>query len=337
MYGQIKLSLEENRLYSIDDILQVLSEEQIISHYLGINDVSRGSCYSPFREERRPSCTIRYVGGRIKFHDFFDDFKGDVFDVLNRLNNQSLVETLQMIARDMISSKQGGMPKRTPRQPHTVKNHSPAEFKPEIRTYTIQDMNYWLSYKIESKTLDKFNVYPVKRLYYRRGGETGSFSRLYYDKVSDPCYVYVMHENGKEKYKFYFPFRRDGRTRFLSNTSTSIIQGMEQLPGEGDELVITKSMKDIMAYDTFEVPAIAPNAESIHLTPDIIDALKRRFLNVLSNYDYDKAGKIGAMKLRRDYKIRPVMFGDDYPEKDFADFTRNHTVDEIRNLIENVR
>ena len=329
MYGQIQLSLDEAPRLSIRDVLSYVSEENIISHYLGISKIQSGNYHSPFRDERRPSFTLRYDHGKIKFHDHGDGFDGDIFDVLQKLYNKSLPDTIFMIYQEMIKGKSLGRRQVEPRVMKTTKS----VFKPLIRTYNDDDLAYWKDHKISKNTLEKYQVYPLKSLYLSKDEQR--FERIYHDRSKDPCYCYVYKdEKGKEAYKFYWPKR--GSHKFLSNTPKSIIQGEAQLERPGDDLVITKSLKDVMALSEFGIQSIAPNAESVHISPDKIEQYKQEFKRIISLYDYDRAGMHGAWLLRKDYGIPAFMFGPSFAEKDFAEFCKNHTEREIENLILNI-
>lgn len=42
-----------------------------------------------------------------------------------------------------------------------------------------------------------------------------------------------------------------------------MIQGSKMLPKSGEFVVVTKSLKDVMALYEFGIPAIAPNSENL--------------------------------------------------------------------------
>ncbi len=326
MYGQINLSLDDTPRLTTREILTYVSEESIVSHYLGISKIQSGNYHSPFRDERKPSFTIRHDRGKLKFHDHQNGFEGDIFDVLQKMYNMSLVEVIAMVYNNMIKGKVTAPRLVAPRSMRT----SSSVFKPEIRTYSPDDLQYWKAHKISKETLEKYQVYPLKSLYLSK--DESRFQRIYHHKSKDPCYCYVFKDaNGKEKYKFYWPLR--GSHKFLSNTPKTIIQGEAQLNKPGKDLVITKSLKDVMALSEFGIQSIAPNAESVHLSPEVIEQYKQEFKRIVSLYDYDRAGMHGAWLLRNDYNIPAYMFGPEFIEKDFAEFCKSHTVREIENLI----
>ena len=60
--------------------------------------------------------------------------------------------------------------------------------------------------------------------------------------------------------KIYQPY---SNFKWLSNTSASDLQGLSQLPDRGDTLVITKSLKDVMCLDIWDIPAIAPSVRKL--------------------------------------------------------------------------
>jgi hypothetical protein len=87
-------------------------------------------------------------------------------------------------------------------------------------------------------------------------------------------------------------------------------------------------MKDVMVLDLFGVPAISMQSESTTPYPEIIDELRSRFDRIISLYDFDYAGVVNALKLKRLYGISPCFltngrFGTrDYGAKDISDYIR---------------
>ena len=52
-----------------------------------------------------------------------------------------------------------------------------------------------------------------------------------------------------------------------------MLQGAHQLPAEGELLVVTKSMKDVMCLYSLGITAIAPNSENLFLTESQFEKL----------------------------------------------------------------
>ena len=49
----------------------------------------------------------------------------------------------------------------------------------------------------------------------------------------------------------------------------------------GDYVVITKSLKDVMLLYEFNIPAIAPNSETLFISDKQLEKLKSKFKNII--------------------------------------------------------
>ena len=116
-------------------------------------------------------------------------------------------------------------------------------------------------------------------------------------------------------------------------------QGYQQLTGEPDTLIITKSMKDLMVFWKFynkvlgiPVDVIAPHAESINLSPTFVGKVKKLYKRIICVSDFDLAGVKFARQCRDhgfEYKFVSTSRGwveDQYKviDKDLSDFLTNH-------------
>ena len=113
--------------------------------------------------------------------------------------------------------------------------------------------------------------------------------------------------------------------RFLSNTGKNFIQGSKQLPDTGDLLVITKSMKDVMALYEFGIPAIAPCSEVLFISKQQLKKLKERFKHIIVMYDNDLPGISNMVKFKKQnpeaiYHWIPRA----YKAKDITDFYKKY-------------
>ena len=78
--------------------------------------------------------------------------------------------------------------------------------------------------------------------------------------------------------------------------SCNILQGIHQLKGRQDEpLIIIKSYKDVMAFDIFNIAAVAPMSESILISDEVFKDLYNRFSDIHVVFDNDEAGKACAI------------------------------------------
>lgn len=300
-------------------ILDRLSQEEILERYLGIEVTFTDKVCSPFREDLHPTCTFRRArSGAIMFKDWSGAFYGDCFEVVKLQHNCSYWDACKIIARDfnLVEGIQVGT--NFNRKPKTYEHKE----KDEVTTIQVKwkdfsdyDRSYWRDHGITPETLYLFRVAPI-----RYAWVNGIVCYSY--RPTDPAYAYKFGE----KYKLYFPSRKDWR--FLGNYKN--LQGYDQLPEEGEVLVVTKSLKDVMFLYELGIPAVAPPSESSILTPEQYGELSERFTYIVCLYDFDLTGLRSANRMRREYGIPRVFltngrFGTkDYGGKDATDVAKRY-------------
>jgi hypothetical protein len=181
------------------------------------------------------------------------------------------------------------------------------------RPFSKKDAVYWSHFGISSNTLKYFNVYAAQYIWID-GKLNYSYSQ------NDSAYAYYFGEND---YKIYFPNRKD--FRFISNTQS--IQGYKQLK-DSNLLIITKSLKDVMALYEFNISAIALQNEIVLPKQELIDELKSRFNHIYLFYDFDLTGIRTSNKIRKMHGIPQIFLTNgrfnsmDFKAKDFSDYVK---------------
>ena len=161
---------------------------------------------------------------------------------------------------------------------------------------------------------------------------------MYTYSNTNPCIGYYFPV--QKKWKLYFYLNKN--FRFLSTTTSDIIQGWEMLAEKGENLIITKSFKDIGTLFEQNISAIAPQAESILIPENIISELKQRFNNIYSLMDYDNTGIHLAWTMRKLYGIKSYFFTDKIWNrkgkylncKDISDFRKEFGYIETKKVID---
>ncbi len=312
-------------------LYQRLSEEDIFHRYLGIYPKLKIDYKNPLRKDDFDTCQFyKDNRGILKFKDFSKGWNWDCINVVQYIYNVKYQEALKIIAKDFNLITYGTAPTPVTRiytenAPEFIEKKV---FKIRTQSWTSTDIKYWKSWGINSDILKKYQVYSVLAFW------VDDILKGKYQH-GDPIYAYYF-DNGD--YKLYFPFRnkRVIGGRFRSNNN-DVLQGSKQLPKTGENLIVTKAYKDVMCLDLFDIPAVAPSSESIILTQVQYDGLSKRFNNIYSLMDNDKAGRTMAVKLRMAYKIKPLMFSrEDYNEgiKDFSDHIKIRGIQETIDLVE---
>ena len=111
-----------------------------------------------------------------------------------------------------------------------------------------------------------------------------------------------------------------------------MIQGAKQLPNDGDFIVVTKSLKDVMSLYEFGISAIAPNSENLFLTEAQYLKLQAKFKDIYLLYDRDLPGVRAANKFRKQFPDLQILL---MPKvKDFTDYVKKYGTLKTLNLID---
>ncbi len=320
-------------------ILDRVSQEQLMERYLKIKvcdkTLEANSCLSPFRVDNKPTCNYYYtidVTGyaKLRFKDWGHGFQGDAFDAASEMlrikttTPQGMALLLNKIASDfkIHKYKDGEEVEKLEVFYKSYRTQTTLKiFKIEPRAMNSYDIKFWTDmYGIGKDSLRVGNVYMVKKLYIQN--ENQDLYELYRYRSSDPAYAYYGGKlNGVGLWKIYYPYRKTNR--FTSNYA--FIYG-EQFFKPAQYGLITKSYKDVICYDTYDISSIAVPSETYVMKPNEIFKLKNKVDILLTNFDYDKAGIILAQKYKKLYGIQPLMLTKGrfqqphYGAKDFTDF-----------------
>lgn len=316
-------------------LLEKNSQECYFEHYLGIH-VKKGlfCCPPVIRNDRTPTCAFyKNVKGTL----MFKDFAGESFDFIGcvmYLFQCSYYIALKIIANDFNIIEYKGREINKPKieySDNVLKETTQANIQVEIQEFTKKELMWWESFAISKKTLEKFKVFSIKHIF---------LNGNYHSSSSDtsPIYGYYGGKNsdGVELWRLYMPNKI--KYRFLSNWKATKIQGVNRLPKESDHLVITKSMKDVMALYECGITAIAPNSENLFLTEKQYSKVKSRYKNIFLLYDLDLPGVRAANKIRKDFPdIKVLLLPRKSRCKDFSDFVKKRGLTRTFDLISKAR
>lgn len=357
-----------------DFILSKVSQVSIFSAYTGIDVDAIEHCIttgefisSPFREDEHPSFGFKYDNrGKLKAKDFAGYFHGDCFDtaalVISEIIHKNVdisnkgwfIFVLKHIAytfRHIVYGKDKDYTIESSINEGLIaaRNRKPIiEFVP--RQWNNYDKNYWGKFHIPISYLNTNFVYPVDVYYINR--KVNPEPKYYYDNDrKDVCYAYMLGQDKKGIYniKLYFPNRKHGTVRFITNSNC--LEGLLNLElTEYDAIIITKSTKDrisLQAYmDSIDVSILyggTPHKtvglvniphESYRLKQNEYDWLRTRCPNghIISLMDNDTAGYREAIWLKNNYAIIPFCIPRDYEVKDFAELRSKYSVEAIKEL-----
>lgn len=326
-------------------ILSRITEEDIFYKYLGIQPNMTDFFTSPFRIDNFPDCKFyRDSRGVLKFNDFAYKINLDCFNVVERLYKLNYGQALHKIANDfdIYNKKVNLSPLRIFERTINKEDFINREIKVQRKEFTKWDLEFWESQGWSKEALELFKVASLHRAWFVRDKKN---MQIYEFSKNDPGFVYYfgMSKHLIPLYKLYFPLRK--QYKFLQNANQDTIQGYHQLPESGDNLLITKSYKDVGALWGYNIPSIAPMSETILLNEEQFEELNNRFFNIYTLFDRDRAGMIASQQYRKKYNTIPLLFDTergvlfrkpDEP-KDFTDHYKVYGSNFMLDMVEDIK
>jgi hypothetical protein len=157
-----------------------------------------------------------------------------------------------------------------------------------------------------------FNVYSISGFYHNN----------YYLETPDLAFAYLEYKDNALTYKIYRPHASKA-LKWRNNNPFGVHQGYMQLPSDGDLMIITKSLKDVMSlYEVVGIPAISVQSETCFMKSSVATEYKTRFKKVVSLFDNDFQGREQGDTYKRLYDIDPIFIPKLYNAKDFSDLVK---------------
>ena len=261
--------------FTLDDVLRVASEAQIVSYYLGILKVP---CIinSPLRQDRHPSFGLYSPNGtEINYIDFSTRDSGTIFTLLKNMWNLDYPEVFKRICQDFSKFNSKATVIKSSKCDITSQGSSSnIDMKCKVREWKDYDLEYWASYGITLPWLKYANVYPISHKIIVKDGKEFVFGA---DKYA---YAYVEFKEGKTTLKIYQPFNKRG-FKWANKHDRSVISLWTKVPKTGDKIVVCSSLKDALClWANTSIPAIAIQGEGYGISNTAINELKRRYKNL---------------------------------------------------------
>ena len=233
-------------------------------------------------KERTPSMCIYFDAKKniYRFKDFSTGKGGSAIDLVKELTDLPYHKTCSLVVEkynDYVLHNNGGYNVQEFKQAskYKVSNYS-------FRSWNTSDQYYWTQFNIGSRLLDEYCVRPLE--HYTLAKEIdGEFQEL----TIRGNYLYGYFKKDGTLYKIYQPKTLDKKFIKVSD----YIQGSEQVKNQ-KYLVITSSLKDIMALKSLKIPIdiIAPDSENSIIRKELIQQYIKDYQKVIVLFDYDEAG-----------------------------------------------
>lgn len=313
----------------LKDILKDTTEEEMLSHYLGINEIPC-RISAPYRSDSNPSLCIYNNNGKIRFIDFGTGDKGGIIDLLMKVWNKTFRECVEIISKDIIPHKDITETTLVHQSNHPHHTHTKSDIKVKVRNWKQYDIDFWESYGISLPWLKFGDVYPISRIFYI-SDTTKDFAAEQY------AYAYVERKDGIPTIKIYQP--KSTQMKWISKHDASVWDLWSKIPETGERLIINSSRKDALCvWENTGIPCVSMQGEGYIPKEHVINELKQRFNRVYILYDNDfqadeNHGRKFSMELSKRFGISRLEIPDCYKSKDPSDLCLNYGRDMVRKVI----
>ena len=299
--------------------------EWVFEYYLNLNERLTGqdikilSVFNP--KDKVPSMCVYHSNGSYKFKDFSSSFQGDNLELVRYMFN---LEHRWQAASKITSDYQDYVTNNQRRfEFETVSQDRYKVVDYEIRHWQEHDEKYWTRFHIGSKMLDFYNVMPLS-FYVMEKIQTDGNAKSFKHANG---FIYGYFKNDGTLYKIYKPMDKERKFAKVQN----YIQGSEQLTFDKKYLVITSSLKDLMAFRKLQIKdieVIAPDSENSMLAETTMSKLIRQYKKIFVIFDNDEPGIKAAKRYHSKYDIPYIILP---LEKDIAEAVEKHGIEETRN------
>lgn len=332
MQINLNSSLYQDHLLCTNDILNLISDYQIFKFY--VPDLKVGKALnSPLRKDLVPSFSIFYSDKyqKLLFYDQVTLEKGDCFIFVMKLFNLSYYNALCKVCQDfnleLPYEKVKGLKRITQAIPKNIDYTKTLKISIGIKgiPFTNKDVNWWKSGGVSESSLKRFNVFNCSHIFITYNGNRPWIIPV--DNYSNPSYAYLENKDKKPSYKVYSPFNKEHK--FINAHQHDVWDAWDLLPKNGDNLIITKSRKDVISISEVQnIPSVSLQSETILPKKNVVKELKERFKNIYLLYDndFDKTtnwGRIYGAKLANEFDFKQIEIPSEYKSKDHFELVAN--------------
>lgn len=313
---------------SADDILSIISEEEIYSYYMS-QDFRINKLYQcEFHKDKTPSLGFYQSKKYIRYKCFGCGSTGNPFEFVMNLFEINFYEALEKIISDfnIIQNETNTKVRREIKRSFT-NNISEVKIYPSFQPFNKVDFDYWSQYSLDLSFILNYNVNSCETVYFT--SRSGKYRQYGIYSKENPMYCYSFNNS----YKIYRPLSDNKQGKWLQNSTSWDIQGMEQLPKKADIIIITSSLKDVMVLRKLGYYAIAPHGESVMIPDKIIDYIYGISDNVIVFYDQDEAGIKYSNILSDKLSTSRIFIPKEYNIKDISDYVKNTDINEGKLLM----
>jgi hypothetical protein len=310
------------------DILSRVDEYTLYRFYLGKDFVPGIAFPSPIRGDDKISSFSVFPAARGRGWDEFEftwkdhgrGESGNIFKLVQRMYSlPSLEDAYALINQDF------ELDLNLPSIGEKIKLFTkPESYDIKIRVksceFTKKGKEFWNQFRIGPDLLKQYNTTQIE---------------YYWSSPSQPCPTGVMDPTFAyrvgDAYQLYSPYAPRDK-KFRNNLPESYFFGYQQLPPEGDLLIIDKSVKHVIFNRRLGYWAVCGRSETTRLPHHKVLELRVRFKRILLMLDPDPAGIESTEKYLQDYPWMEPKFLTQ--AKDKTDLCKLVGFDEAKTIID---
>lgn len=306
-----------------EDIYHLTNDFSILKYYLGVSRIPT-LISSPFRVDKNPSLGLySYRDNRVYYVDFATGERGDTFTLFSKLWGLNYSSTLSRIYCDVY--KIGHIDVNLPSSSESVfsgRSIYPkgTELQATVRDWKKHDIDYWEMYGISLAWAKFGKIFPVRYIFLYSRNTSKSFPAEKYS------YLFVENKDNHPTVKLYQPY---SVFKWLNNHDSSVWDLWQQLPNNGENLIITSSRKDALCiWENTGIPSCSLQSETQLPKKHIVQQLKERFKKVFVLYDNDftkedNPGRRYGKIIADTYNLIQIEIPEELNSKDSSDLCKN--------------
>jgi hypothetical protein len=274
-----------NRFILSDEaILERVDEYALYCKYLGFQPQLRTKYKSRIRtgnSDDSPSFSI-FTSNKPNREYFWKDSggrgqAGDIFKLIMLLHGYTeFRHALQKIDLDFNLNFGSPVPPQAKIITYLPPEDVPADISIKSRPFTKYDLDYWNQFGVTQPLLTKFKTHSVALYWLSKDQQGGS------TPVHGPAFAYQI----LKRYQIYQPYAPADR-KFRQNLTDRDLHGFHQLAYEKDNLIITKSRKDVITLTAHGFEAVAPRSENTPIAPEYLRYLETKYKKIYTMFDND--------------------------------------------------
>jgi hypothetical protein len=297
-------------------------------YYLGLSETLDGQDVKirsiVNTRERTPSMCIylNATTGRYCFKDFSSGNGGDSVELVKIIfsltRGQAAMKIIQDYNQYVLNNDCNPIKEYKVHSRYKVTDY-------EIRHWTTIDQKYWTKFNIGSRLLEKYNVAPLQYYVMTKEDNDGKESSITIKGLS----LYGYFKDDGTLYKVYQPKVSDKKFIKVKN----YIQGSDQLKYDKKYLVITSSLKDLMAFERLKLDdaeSIAPDSENTLIPESMLKSIIPKYEKIFVLFDNDEAGIRSMKRYKEKYDFNYVILD---MEKDLSDSIKVHGLNKTREVL----